>query len=57
MLRFAPDLTLHIQIYQSNPNVDHWKVAKKVIRYLEGTKNFMLMYKLTDNLEVIGYSD
>jgi len=39
------------------PGVDHWRAAKKVIRYLQGTKNFMLMYKRTDNLEVIGYSD
>ena len=43
--------------YQSNLGIDHWKVAKKVMRYLQGTKDYMLMYKRTDNLEVIGYSD
>ncbi|XP_051118541.1 secreted RxLR effector protein 161-like [Andrographis paniculata] len=43
--------------YQSNPGVDHWKAAKKVIRYLQGTKDFMLMYKQTDVLEMIGYSN
>jgi hypothetical protein len=31
--------------------------AKKVLRYLRWTKDYMLMYKRTDNLEVIGYSD
>ena len=27
------------------------------MRYLQGTKNYVLMYRHTDNLEVIGYSD
>jgi hypothetical protein len=43
--------------YQSNPGLDHWRAAKKVMRYLQGTKDYMLMYKRIDNLEVIGYSD
>ena len=43
--------------YQSNPGMDHWRAAKKVMRYLQGTKDYMLMYRRTDNLEVIGYSD
>ena len=29
----------------------------KVMRYLQGTKGYMLMYRRTDNLEVIGYSN
>jgi len=55
-----PDISYVVGVlgrYQSNPGVDHWRAAKKVMRYLQGTKNFMLMYKRTDNLEVIGYSD
>ena len=43
--------------YQSNPGPDHWKAAKKVLRYMQGTKDFMLTYKRTDNLEIVGYSD
>ena len=43
--------------YQSDPGLDHWRVAKKVMRYLQGTKDYMLMYRWTNNLEVIGYSD
>ena len=42
---------------QSNPGLDHWKAAKKVLRYLKGTKDYMLIYRRTDNLEVVGYSD
>ncbi|GJT64243.1 putative RNA-directed DNA polymerase [Tanacetum coccineum] len=43
--------------YQSNPGKEHWKAAKKVLRYLQGTKNSMLTYRKTDNLEVVGNSD
>ena len=43
--------------YQSNPGLDHWRAAKKVIRYLQGTKDYMLMFRHTDSLEVVGYSD
>ncbi|KAL6329388.1 hypothetical protein AAG906_017702 [Vitis piasezkii] len=43
--------------YRSNPGLDHWKAAKKVMRYLQGTKDYKLMYRRTSNLEVVGYSD
>ena len=43
--------------YQSNQGTDHWRDAKKVMRYLQGTKDYMLMYRHADNLDVIYYSD
>jgi hypothetical protein len=43
--------------YQINPRMDHWKAAKKVMRYLQGTKDFMLTFGRYDNLKVTGYSD
>ncbi|XP_051132505.1 endo-1,4-beta-xylanase 5-like [Andrographis paniculata] len=43
--------------YQSNPGVDHRKAAKKVMRYLQGAKDFMLMYRQTNLLEMVSYSD
>uniref|UniRef100_A0A2N9GN46 CCHC-type domain-containing protein n=1 Tax=Fagus sylvatica TaxID=28930 RepID=A0A2N9GN46_FAGSY len=55
-----PDITFAVGMlgrYQSDPGLDHWRAAKKVMRYLQGTKDYMLMYRRTDNLEVIGYSD
>ena len=42
-----PDLTFIVGIlgrYMSNLGVDHWKVAKRVIRYLQRTKEYMLIY-------------
>jgi hypothetical protein len=35
----------------------HWKAAKEVVHYLQGTKGHMLTYKRFDNLEMLGYSD
>uniref|UniRef100_A0A2N9FCT2 Reverse transcriptase Ty1/copia-type domain-containing protein n=1 Tax=Fagus sylvatica TaxID=28930 RepID=A0A2N9FCT2_FAGSY len=55
-----PDIAFTVGIlgrYQSDPGLDHWRAAKKVMRYLQGTKDYMLIYRRTDNLEVIGYSD
>ena len=43
--------------YQSNPSMDHWRAAKKVLRYIQGMKEYMLIYRRTNNLEIIGYSD
>ena len=43
--------------YQSDPGLDHWKAAKKVMRYLQGTKDYKLTYRHTDQLKMIGYSD
>ena len=43
--------------YMSNPGVDHWKAAKRVMQYLKRTKDFMLTYRRSDSLEIFGYSD
>ena len=43
--------------YQSNPGMDQWRAAKKVMRYLQGTKDYMLMYRQTNNLDLVGYFD
>ncbi|KAG8474994.1 hypothetical protein CXB51_031726 [Gossypium anomalum] len=40
-----------------NLGIDHWIVAKRVMRYLQRTKDYMLTYKRLDLLEVIGYSN
>ncbi|XP_040940098.1 secreted RxLR effector protein 161-like [Gossypium hirsutum] len=43
--------------YLSNPAIDHWIAAKRVMRYLQRTKDYVCTYKRSDLLEVIGYSD
>ncbi|GJY85928.1 hypothetical protein Tco_0499954 [Tanacetum coccineum] len=50
-----PDISFAIG--KSNPGIHHWKAAKKVLRYLQGTKDYMLTYKRSNHIEVVGYDD
>jgi hypothetical protein len=43
--------------FQSNLGPEHWKLVKKVLRYLQGTKGLMLTYRKTESLRIVGYSD
>ena len=43
--------------YLSNPRSQHWKAAKKVLRYLQGTKDLMLTYWRTNILDVVRFCD
>ena len=43
-----PNITFAVGMlgrYQSDPRLDHWKAVKKVLKYLQGTKDYMLMYR------------
>ncbi|KAL9263744.1 Retrovirus-related Pol polyprotein from transposon TNT 1-94-like protein [Drosera capensis] len=55
-----PDLAYIVGIldrYLSNPGIDHWKAAKRVILYLQRTKDYMLIYRRSDQFEIIRYTD
>jgi len=43
--------------YQSNPGLENWKAAKRVMRYLQGTKGYNLTFKHIDSLEAFRYED
>ena len=43
--------------YLSNPGKDHWIATKRVMRYLQRTKDYILTYRKSDQLEIIGYSN
>ena len=47
----CPDIAFVVGMlrrYLSNPGSQHWKAAKKVLRYLQGTKDLMLTYRCTN---------
>ena len=55
-----PDISFVVGMlgrYQSDLGFEHWKAAKKVMSYLQGTKDYMFTYKRSEQLEVVGYSD
>ena len=48
-----PDIAFAVNAlgrYLSNPGLSHWKAVKKVMRYLQGTKDYMLTYKRSEEL-------
>ena len=55
-----PDIAFIVRMlgrYLSNPGMDHWKAAKRVMRNLQRTKDHMLIYRRSDHLEIVGYFD
>lgn len=46
-----------LRIFLSNPESEHWVATKKVMRYLQRTKDFMLVYRKSDDIQIVGYSD
>ena len=39
------------------PKDTHWSVGKRILRYIEGTKDYGIMYARTEKKELIGYTD
>ncbi|KAH9687903.1 hypothetical protein KPL70_014941 [Citrus sinensis] len=43
--------------YMENPKTTHFKVAKRILRYINGTTNFDLLYSFSNDYKLVGYSD
>jgi ribonuclease HI len=43
--------------FNSNPSMQHYRAAKHLLRYIQGTKDFVLTFMHTDNLAPLGYCD
>jgi hypothetical protein len=43
--------------YKSNSEIEHWRMVKKVLCYLQGMKGLMLTYRRSDSLHKERYSD
>lgn len=59
MMCTRPDICYAIGLvssYQSNPGKEHWKVIKRVLRYLKGIVDYSLCYQGND-LQLKGYCD
>ena len=46
-----------LSIFMQEPSQVHYRVAKRVLCYLQGTIDYEIMYKFGGNLNLIGYSD
>jgi hypothetical protein len=55
-----PDFSYSLSIlsnFMQEPRDSHWNSTKRVLRYIQGTKYFGLLYKRNKNFTLVGYSD
>jgi len=55
-----PDITYavsNVAKFCANPTKEHWTAVKRILRYLNGTLDFGLLYDKENESECIGYSD
>ena len=56
-----PDINMavsHLSRYMARPSTAHWEQAKRVLRYLQGTLDWQLVYAAGDSTATLtGYSD
>jgi hypothetical protein len=61
MVCTRPDLAFSISIlsrFMSNPGEEHWNALKWLLRYLKGTSNFGLMFKMNkEGVTLKGFTD
>jgi hypothetical protein len=43
--------------FMESPKDSHWKMAKRILRYVVGTLNFVLWYTKFDSIQLSGYTD
>lgn len=55
-----PDLAYAVSVlsqYMSKPLESHWNVAKSVLRYLQGTVDYNIIYTDSSDVRLIGFAD
>ncbi|KAL0332826.1 UNVERIFIED_CONTAM: Retrovirus-related Pol polyprotein from transposon RE1 [Sesamum calycinum] len=46
-----------VQRFMQSPSQVHYVAAKRILRYLRGTKDFGIWYKSTNDAKLVGYTD
>ena len=60
MLGTRPDIAQAVGVlskFSADPRPTHWKAVKRVMRYLQGSKEAALTYKPTNDTSMVGFSD
>ena len=55
-----PDLAYTVDVvarYMQEPHEIHWKVAKRIVHYVQGMKHFRVHYDASSPLELVGFTD
>ena len=46
-----------VSIYMQQPHDPHWKVSKRILQYIQGTKTYSIHYAVDSELELVGYTN
>ncbi len=60
MIATRPDVTMVVGMmnqFMHKPQLDHYQAIKRILRYLQGTKDYCLQYKAMDDMVIWGYYD
>ncbi|KAK6160608.1 hypothetical protein DH2020_003989 [Rehmannia glutinosa] len=55
-----PDIAFTVSVvsrYMTNPSKNHFTAAKRILRYLQGTKKQWILYEKEHECKLLGYSD
>ncbi|XP_022875774.1 uncharacterized protein LOC111394250 [Olea europaea var. sylvestris] len=59
-LNTRPDITQSVSLlsrFMNEPSKNHFTAAKRILRYLKGTKNQGIEFKKENNFNLVGYTD
>jgi hypothetical protein len=45
-----------ISRFIETPKESHWKEPKRILRYVNGTKDFRIMYSTSEDFKLVGYT-
>eukprot|EP00253_Pinus_taeda_P010859 PITA_10859 len=48
---------LIVVLFMERPREAHWQAAKRILRYVKGTKMFGILYNVTEHSNLVGYTD
>eukprot|EP00253_Pinus_taeda_P004680 PITA_04680 len=55
-----PDIKYAVSLvsrFMETPKETHWQETKKILRYVNGTKQYGILYRATSDFRLVGYTD
>eukprot|EP00253_Pinus_taeda_P006314 PITA_06314 len=55
-----PDIMFVVSLisrFMERPKEAHWQAAKRILRYVKGTKRFDILYNVLEHSDLVGYTD
>ena len=43
--------------FMETPKETHWQATKRILKYVNGTKEYGILYSATDNFRLVGYTN